>query len=273
MERINKKGLVLVGCGRMGSALLAAWLDAGLQIGSVYVIDPLPSETLLDMAAAGLNLNSELPANPAIVVLATKPQMMHSALDVLPTNSGSGTVFLSVAAGIPIAAFETILGRDARIVRSMPNLPAVIGQGMTVLIGNDAAGKSGADMAIRLMSLVGQVVEVKREDDLHSVTALSGSGPGYVFAFIEAFAKAGEQMGLDPATSFQLAQQTVLGAAMMAKEDLASVAKLRDNVSSPAGTTLAGLAVLLRDENGLGQLLLETTQAARNRSIELGVIG
>ncbi|MGR3290030.1 MAG: pyrroline-5-carboxylate reductase [Paracoccaceae bacterium] len=273
MKRINKKGLVLVGCGRMGSALLDAWLNAGLKVGSVYVVDPQPSEWLLEKAAAGINLNADLPADPAIVVLATKPQMMHNALSAVPADRGSDTVFLSVAAGIPIAAFETVLGSDARIVRSMPNLPAMIGQGMTALTGNDAAGKTGTEMAIRLMSLVGQVVEVKREDDLHSVTALSGSGPGYVFAFIEAFAKAGGKMGLDPDTAFQLSRQTVLGAAMMAKNDLASLAKLRDNVSSPAGTTLAGLAVLMREQGGLDQLLLETMQAARTRSIELAELG
>ncbi len=177
---INARGAVLLGCGKMGSALLAGWLDRGLSPGAVTVLDPAPSDWLRGTGAA---LNADLPPAPALTLIAVKPQMMGDALPALRTLRD--TLFVTVAAGTPIAAYEAALG-DIRLVRAMPNTPAAIGRGITALIGNAAATAADLDMAEGFLAAVGEVVRLDHEDQMDAVTGLSGSGPAYVFHMIEA---------------------------------------------------------------------------------------
>lgn len=192
---IAQNGLVLLGCGKMGSAMLEGWLKRGLPAGSVWVQDPNPSDWV---KAQGVHLNAPLPDSPAIVLIAVKPQMMSEALPALQAMGNGRTLFVSVAAGISIATYETLLGQDTPIVRAMPNTPAAVGQGITAIIGNAKAGSDHLDLSESLLSAVGEVVRLDHESQMDAVTGLSGSGPAYVFHMIECLAAAGEAQGLAP---------------------------------------------------------------------------
>ncbi len=263
-DNINKRGLVLVGCGRMGGAMLRGWLARGLHPGAVTVIDPRLAPEWQDR---GLRVNAALPPDPAVLVLAVKPQMMADALGRVPVLSD--TLVLSVAAGTTIATFEAAFP-GAPIVRVMPNTPAAIGQGISAMIGNARATSRDLDLTQTLMAAVGRVVRLDREDQMDAVTGLSGSGPAYVFHLIEAMAKAGEAQGLSPALSLELARMTVAGAGALAIDANEDPAILRENVTSPGGTTAAGLKILMDPETGLPPLMARTIAAATERGRELG---
>ncbi|WP_408593344.1 pyrroline-5-carboxylate reductase [Paracoccus marcusii] len=263
-DDINARGLVLVGCGRMGGAMLQGWLARGLDAGAVTVIDPNLAPEWQDR---GLRVNADLPADPAVVVLAVKPQMMGGALSAMPDLSGS--LVMSVAAGTTIATFEAAFP-GAPVIRVMPNTPAAIGQGISAMIGNGAATPAHLDLAEALMRAVGRVVQLEHEGQMDAVTGLSGSGPAYVFHLIEAMAAAGAAQGLSPALSLELARMTVAGAGALAVHADEDPAVLRRNVTSPNGTTAAGLAVLMDDDAGLTPLMVRTVAAATERGRELG---
>ncbi|MAQ45764.1 MAG: pyrroline-5-carboxylate reductase [Confluentimicrobium sp.] len=267
MDSIRERGLVLLGCGKMGSAMLEGWLAGGLPSASVTVLDPKPSDWL--QGIEGLRLNAELPDNPALVLIAVKPQMMGDALPRIAALGGGGTLFVSVAAGTPIAAFENAFGADSPIIRAMPNTPAAVGRGITALIGNAKAGEDHMALAERLLSAVGDVVRLDSEAQMDAVTGVSGSGPAYVFHLIEAMAAAGEAEGLDRELALRLARATVSGAGELARlsEDPPSV--LRENVTSPNGTTAAALEVLMDENSGLPPLMARAIRAAAARSKEL----
>ena len=267
MKDLEARGLVLLGCGKMGSAMLEGWLARGLPAGSVWVNDPYPSAWL--SALEGLNLNTDLPTNPAIVLVAVKPQMMTDALPTLASLGNSTTLFLSVAAGTPIATYEAMLGNQTPIIRAMPNTPAAIGRGITAICGNSRATAAHMDMAETLLSAVGQVVRLEGEHQMDAVTAVSGSGPAYVFHLIETLAAAGVAQGLSPALSMQLAKATVGGAGALAEDANDDPAQLRKNVTSPGGTTAAALEVLMNEADGFPSLLTRAVAAAANRSKEL----
>ncbi len=267
MDDLNARGLVLLGCGKMGSAMLEGWLGRRLAAGSVWVIDPNPSDWLKGLD--GLNLNADLPPDPAIVLIAVKPQMMGEALPTLAAIKGD-TLFMSVAAGTPIRAYEAALGEDRRIVRAMPNTPAAIGRGISAIVGNTHATPADLDLAERLLAAVGQVVRLDSEDQMDAVTAVSGSGPAYVFHLIETLAAAGAAQGLAPDLAMQLAKATVAGAGALAEAAKDDPAQLRVNVTSPGGTTQAALDVLMDEENGFPALLRRAVAAAADRSRELG---
>ena len=267
MDSIRERGLVLLGCGKMGSAMLEGWLAGGLPSASVTVLDPKPSDWL--QGIEGLRLNADLPDNPALVLIAVKPQMMGDALPRIAALGGGGTLFVSVAAGTPIAAFEKAFGADSPIIRAMPNTPAAVGRGITALIGNAKAGEDHMALAERLLSAVGDVVRLDSEAQMDAVTGVSGSGPAYVFHLIEAMAAAGEAEGLDRELALRLARATVSGAGELARlsEDPPSV--LRENVTSPNGTTAAALEVLMDENSGLPPLMARAIRAAAARSKEL----
>ena len=265
-DTLSQQGLVLLGCGKMGSAMLAGWLANGLTPSSVYVVDPYPSDWVL---AQGVHVNEELPAKPALVLIAVKPQMMQEALPTLQAMGGGETVFLSVAAGISIGTYEYILGASSPILRAMPNTPAAIGQGITALIGNAVSTADQIDLAHALLSAIGEVVDVDSENQMDAVTGVSGSGPAYVFYMIDALAKAGEAQGLSQNLAMQLAKATVAGAGALAKASGETPEQLRINVTSPNGTTQAGLEVLMDQNAGLTPLIGETVAAATMRSKEL----
>lgn len=266
-DDVVRRGLVLLGCGKMGSAMLAGWLERGLAPGSVWVIEPRPSDWL---SAQGVNLNEGLPDSPAVVIIAVKPQMMREALPRIEALGGGKTAFVSIAAGTPIRLFEGLLGADTPIVRAMPNTPAAVGRGVTALVGNVVAGEAALEMAESLLSAVGQTVRLETEAQMDAVTAVSGSGPAYVFHLIEAMTAAGEAEGLSPELALQLARATVAGAGALAEEADESPGQLRANVTSPGGTTAAALEVLMDEGDGLRPLLRRAVAAAANRSRELG---
>ncbi len=266
MTEVAGKGLVLLGCGKMGSAMLAGWLARGLPANAVWVIDPAPSDWL---TARGVHVNAGLPVAPAVVLVAVKPQMMAEALPVLKPLGGGGTLFVSVAAGTPIGFYEGILGAGTPVVRAMPNTPAAIGRGITALIGNAAAGARDLDLAEGLMAAVGRTVRLESEAQMDAVTGVSGSGPAYVFHLIEALAAAGVAEGLAPDLAMRLAKATVAGAGALAEGASESPAQLRVNVTSPGGTTQAALEVLMDEETGFEALLKRAVAAATARSKEL----
>ena len=266
-SEIERRGLVLLGCGKMGSAMLRGWLAQGLPASAVWVTDPYPSDWL---QAQGVHLNDPLPENPAIVLVAVKPQMMQEALPQLSAMGNGSTIFLSVAAGTTIGYYESVLGAQTPVVRAMPNTPAAIGRGITAIIGNDHAGADALDLSQSLLSAVGQVVRLEDEGQMDAVTAVSGSGPAYVFHLIETLAAAGIAQGLSPDLAMKLAKATVGGAGQLAEDAEEDPAQLRVNVTSPGGTTAAALNVLMDDASGFPALLHRAVQAAADRSKELG---
>lgn len=266
MQDINARGLVLLGCGKMGSAMLAGWLERGVEPGTVHVIDPAPSDWL---RGTGVQINAGLPPAPAVAVLAVKPQIMGAALPQLAALGDGDTLFLSIAAGTTLASLGNALGHQSPIIRAMPNTPAAVGAGITAMIGNAQVAPEHLDQAERLLSAIGAVVTLDAEAQMDAVTGLSGSGPAYVFHMIEAMAQAGEALGLAPSLAMQLARATVIGAAKLADDSPDSAATLRQNVTSPNGTTAAALGVLMDDTTGLPALMARAVKAAADRSQEL----
>lgn len=266
MNDVATRGLVLLGCGKMGSAMLAGWLRNGLPPESVWVIDPHPSKWLKEQ---GVHIGGDLPENPAIALVAVKPQMMKEALpDVKKLGNGS-TLVISVAAGTPIATFEAMLGDQTPIIRAMPNTPAAIGRGITALIGNARTREEDIELAEALLWSIGQTVRLEDESQMDAVTAVSGSGPAYVFHLIEALAAAGVAEGLPADMAMTLAKATVGGAGELAEDSDEDPAQLRKNVTSPNGTTQSALEVLMDAESGFPPLLRRAVAAAANRSREL----
>ncbi|MFC3086427.1 pyrroline-5-carboxylate reductase [Tabrizicola soli] len=267
LDRVARDGLVLLGCGKMGTALLTGWLAAGVPPGSVWVIEPNPTDWL---KGTGVHLNRGVPAAPAVALLAVKPQMMGAALPALQALGNGRTLFVSIAAGTTIASFEAALGDRTPIVRTMPNTPAMVGRGITAICRNAHVPDAGFALARELMAAVGQVVELAGEHQIDAVTGVSGSGPAYVFHLIEAMAAAGEAEGLSPEVAMQLARATVCGAGELAFQSPETAAQLRINVTSPGGTTAAALAVLMDEGSGFPPLLKRAVKAAADRGRELG---
>ncbi len=258
-----ENGLVLVGCGKMGSAMLEGWLANGVRPSDVWILEPHPSDRLKALADEGLHLNAGLPTAPALCMLAVKPQYM---LEALPQLKGMGpTVYLSIAAGITLDTLAGALG-NGPIIRAMPNTPAAIGRGITALVGNAATTPENMVFAEGLLRAIGETVRLDDEGQMDAVTALSGSGPAYVFHLIETMAAAGMAEGLPEAMAVKLATATVAGAGLLAAEADEPAAQLRINVTSPAGTTEAGLKVLMDEARGLPPLMRKTLKAAADRS-------
>ena len=267
LDRLARDGLVLLGCGKMGTALLTGWLAAGVPPASVWVMEPNPTDWL---RSSGVHLNAGLPPRPAVALLAVKPQMMGAALPALQALGNGTTLFISIAAGTTIAAFEAALGADTPIIRTMPNTPAMVGRGITAMCGNAKVSAANMALARDLMAAVGQVVDLDGEHQIDAVTAVSGSGPAYVFHLIEAMAAAGVAEGLPADVAMQLARATVCGAGELAYQSPETAAQLRINVTSPAGTTAAALAVLMDDVTGFPAVMKRAVKAAADRGRELG---
>ena len=266
--KIGDNGLLLVGCGKMGGALLKGWIGAGVAPDQVTVIEPYPADWLIELTSEGLNLNVPPNAPPTVTIVATKPQIMADALPGLNLYGDGPTLFISIAAGTAIASFEAMLGSETPIVRAMPNTPAAVGAGITALVSSRTVTADQRDLAEKLMGAVGKTVFLQSEDQMHAVTALSGSGPAYVFALAEAMASAGMSEGLPKELAQRLATETIAGAGkLMALADV-EPSDLRVQVTSPGGTTAAGLEHLM-STNGLYALMEKTIQAASRRSREL----
>ncbi|MBI4183358.1 MAG: pyrroline-5-carboxylate reductase [Proteobacteria bacterium] len=265
--------LILVGCGKMGGALLAAWLEFGIKAAAVRVVEPDPNARARFAGHRGLRFHPDAGAiepafAPAAVVFAVKPQNMDTVAPAYRRYTERGAVALSIAAGRTIASFGHHLGASAAIVRSMPNTPAAVGRGFTVACANAAVSDEQRALCQRLLEAVGEVAWVEDESLLDAVTAVSGSGPAYVFLLIECLARAGVASGLSKELAERLARATVTGAGELAHRSSEPAAVLRRNVTSPGGTTEAALGVLMAAD-GLEALMVRAVAAATRRSREL----
>lgn len=265
--------LLVVGCGKMGSALLAGWRARGLDPAHVWIVDPVPDAGRASgvprehvVADAG-----KLPKtlSPRLLLLATKPQVVPDALPGLARFAGPGLIVLSIAAGTGMAEIAGGLGgAPTQIIRAMPNTPAAVGRAITAIYAGPEVEAESRILVGAMMAAAGDVVWLADEADLHAVTATSGSGPAYVFHLVECLAAAGEDQGLAPELANKLAVQTIIGAGRLLEAGDEDAATLRRNVTSPGGTTAAALDVLMT-EDGLARLITEAVRAATRRSREL----
>jgi pyrroline-5-carboxylate reductase len=266
--------VLLAGAGKMGASLLTGWLNWGLDPASILVQEPLLQDDAAEIVRTrGLKAAAKflsLDRAPAVIVAAVKPQMMDTVFPALAKLAGPKTVVLSIAAGKSIASFEKHLAPGTAVVRAMPNTPAAIGRGITGAVGNVHVSDAQKAMCNDLLGAVGAVVWVKSETLIDAITAVSGSGPAYVFYLTECLAKAGVAAGLDAELALQLARATVSGSGELLYRSDLDPAILRKNVTSPGGTTAAALNVLMRDADGLQQLMTEAVLAAQKRGLELG---
>jgi pyrroline-5-carboxylate reductase len=270
-DRLMAGTIVLVGCGQMGSAMLHGWLR-GNAAGGFVVIEPagMPSavgeNAAIEWHRAPDDVTSDLA--PEAVVFAVKPQVFDELLPAYRRWVSPRTLFLSIAAGKTITGIARHLGGEAAIIRCMPNTPAAIGRAITVACPNRHVRQEQRGLCEKLLAAIGESAWVEDEALLDPVTAVSGSGPAYVFLLIEALAAAGERVGLPPDLALRLARETVAGAGELARLSPDSPARLRENVTSPGGTTRAALDVLMADD-GLARLLERAVAAATLRSREL----
>ena len=266
--------LLLIGCGKMGGAMLAGWLESGEADGGVHVVEPFEEATKAfanhPKVTIYRSVDEVAPSlKPGFVILAVKPQMMDEALAPLSRFVAPETCFLSIAAGKTIAYFESHLGANALIVRSMPNTPAAVGRGISAYVANSGVNPAQKQTCHRLLEAVGEAVEADAEDWMDAITATSGSGPAYIFYLIEAMASAGTKLGLPEEFAMRLARSTVAGAGELARQSEEPASQLRINVTSPGGTTAAALEVLMDPESGVQPIYDAALKAAADRSREL----
>jgi pyrroline-5-carboxylate reductase len=265
--------LLLVGAGNMGGALIEGWLARGMKPGQILVQEPAPAETVAALIKRHrIELHSQAPSelkgSPAVIVMAVKPQVMDAAFPPVAKLAGPSTLLLSIAAGRTIASFEAHLAPCAAVVRAMPNTPASVGRAITVCVANAAVIPDQRRLCEDLLSAVGDVAWIEDEGLMDAVTAVSGSGPAYVFLLAECLEKAGMAAGLDAALARRLAVATVSGAGELLHRSGVEPSVLRENVTSPGGTTAAALSILM-GEGGLEELLKKAVAAGTGRSREL----
>lgn len=271
MARAENFTIALIGAGNMGGAMLEGWIGRGIEPGRVAVIDPAPPEAIRDRFAAwGVRhmQQADGPETFDVVMLAVKPQIMGAVLPQALPLLHQKSVAVSIAAGVTLGQLEAGLGAGTAVVRAMPNTPALIGRGITVACANDGASAGQRRMADALLTATGRCEWVDEEALIDAVTAVSGSGPAYVFHLAECMAAAGVKAGLDEDLAMVLARETVAGAGALLVASEETPAKLRANVTSPNGTTAAALAVLM-EEGAMAEMFERAIAAARDRSVSL----
>jgi pyrroline-5-carboxylate reductase len=257
------KSLALVGAGKMGGAMLRGWLAGGLKPEDVAILDPAPAPDIVDLARGhGLALTPSAGMKPEVLVLAVKPQMLDAAAAAIAELAHEEALVISIIAGKRIADLQARAPRARAFVRAMPNTPAAIGRGVTGAAANDALSERQRDVTRTLLSAIGLFDWLPDEGFIDAVTALSGSGPAYVFALVEAMAAAGAALGLPPDLAMRFARGTVEGAGeLLAREPAVSAAQLRQNVTSPGGATAAALRAL-QSPDGLDALMRKARRRA-----------
>lgn len=268
----SDRPLLLVGCGNMGVALLKGWIAGGVSPDAIRIIEPSGSARPVEAGADPRLVFTQVPTDgvkPRAIILAVKPQMMATVLPTLLPLIAEDTLVISIAAGTTFRRLGALTNGHKRLIRAMPNTPAAIGRGATVAVALPDVSTDERALTLNLLSAVGNAYEVEDEALIDLVTALSGSGPAYVFYMIESMAAAGAKLGLPPALALALARDTVAGAGELAQRSQDDPSTLRTQVTSPNGTTAAGLSVLM-NEQGLAPLIEATLTAAANRSRELG---
>ena len=272
MSRLQEKRLALIGAGNMGFALLEGWAGQGLQGQAVSIIEPNPSTQLKNLCknkGFHLFLDPKSPAPSDAVVLAIKPQMLDASIQAAENFLHSGAVLISILAGKSIRDLSARFPHVRSIVRAMPNTPAAVGRGMTGLYANDATNPQQRDLTESLLKPISQIEWLSQEKEIDMLTAISGSGPAYVFYLVESLAAAGVKLGLSSALSQRLARATIEGAGeLLHQMPDVSAEELRKRVTSPGGTTAAALAILMKDD-GLSLVLDQAVSAARKRAEEL----
>ena len=256
----------------MGGAMMEGWLKAGVVPSQLVIFDPAPPAeimTLIKNHNISHNPDIEKLKNVEVILTAVKPQIMDVALEGIIALKAQNPLILSIAAGKTIASFEKHFGKDAAVIRTIPNTPSSVGRGITAMAANQNVTSNQKQLASALLKSIGDVVEVENEKQIDAATGLSGSGPAYIFYMTECLAKAGIAQGLDPDLAMQLARATVEGSGELMRSSGIDATTLRQNVTSPNGTTYAGLQVLMAKENGLEDLMIKTVDAATKRSIEL----
>jgi pyrroline-5-carboxylate reductase len=261
--------LLLIGAGKMGGAMLEGWHRLGLRFDNIVLIEPQPSPEIITLGQRGLRINPALDTFAAsAIVIAVKPQVAPQLSATLAPLIGRDTLVISIMAGRTLAFLEKALPAGTALVRAMPNMPAAIGRGITVAVPNARVSGAQRDLADKLLAAAGATEWVADEALMDAVTAVSGSGPAYVFLLAESLARAGVAAGLPPELASKLARETVAGSGeLLHRSELAS-ATLRQNVTSPGGTTAAALEVLM-GQDGMQSLLTRAVAAATRRSREL----
>jgi pyrroline-5-carboxylate reductase len=262
--------LLLAGAGKMGGALLEGWIGLGVDPARIAVIEPQPTASIKALSSCGLRINPDAASVcPDAIVVAVKPQIAPDIMPSVASMMSGSTVVVSIMAGRTIAFLADALPEDAAIVRAMPNTPAAIGRGITVAVPNLRVSSVQRQLADALLAATGAVEWIADETLMDAVTAVSGSGPAYVFLLAETLAHAGEKAGLPADLAARLARVTVAGSGELLHRSSSEAAVLRQNVTSPGGTTAAALGVLMAPD-GLEVLMERAVAAAKRRGRELG---
>ena len=270
-KKINKP-IKIIGCGKMASAILDAWLKKSIAPKDIYVDDPKPSEWLLDKKKHGLNINTKADVPFDYCFIGVKPQSLNEIKLKLKTLSKKNVTFVSMLAGIKINRLAGIVGKDESIVRIMPNLPAEIQKAVTAVKENERVEpKQSKNLAV-LLEAFGETVKFSEEDKFDAVTAISGSGPAYIFLIAELMTEVGINLGLSYDEAFKLVKHTIDGAGSLIVNSSLRPQKLRENVTSPGGTTHEALAVMMNKDNGLPKVFSAAIKAAAQRSKELSKV-
>ena len=270
-KKINQR-IKIIGCGKMASAILDAWLKKSISPQDIYVDDPKPSEWLLEKKKHGLNINTNADVSFDYCFIGVKPQSLDEIKLKLKGLSKKNVTFVSMLAGIKINRLEDIIGKDESIVRIMPNLPAEILKGVTAVKENKwVEPKQSKNLAL-LLEAFGETVKFVEEKKFDAVTAISGSGPAYIFLIAELMTEVGINLGLSYDEAFKLVKHTIEGAGSLIVNSSLKPQKLRENVTSPGGTTHEALAVMMNKDNGLPKIFSAAIKAAAQRSKELSKV-
>ena len=270
-KKINQR-IKIIGCGKMASAILDAWLKKSISPQDIYVDDPKPSEWLLEKKKHGLNINTKADASFDYCFIGVKPQSLDEIKLKLKGLSKKNVTFVSMLAGIKINRLEDIIGKDESIVRIMPNLPAEILKGVTAVKENKRVEPKQSKNLALLLEAFGETVKFVEERKFDAVTAISGSGPAYIFLIAELMTEVGINLGLSYDEAFKLVKHTIDGAGSLIVNSSLKPQKLRENVTSPGGTTHEALAVMMNKDNGLPKIFSAAIKAAAQRSKELSKV-